>query len=82
MDKKEFSWRDECKKFLLETDKYQVCMKFPDPKGGRPLHFGVIFPNDNLCKIFLRDKETMELTKEYKHYSSIDEMLDAGWDVD
>lgn len=76
----EQDWRKKAKEFLEKFRTGFCCMKLTNPNGGMPKHFGVIYP-DNVCKIFLRDEHGY-ITLDSNEWNSIDEMLDAGWDID
>ncbi len=54
--------------------------KDPKPVEPRYLGFGIVFPTD-VCKICYVDTDG-NVTGETITFKSIDEMLDAGWDVD
>lgn len=62
------------------TDEF-CCVKLIDPKGGWPLNYGVILKDDK-CKIYLRDREYGQVTKDFIEYNSIPQMVQCGWAVD
>jgi hypothetical protein len=68
------------KEFLEKKDFVSCCMKLTNPKGGWPVAFGVIFP-DEITTIYVRDHEG-NLSETVQQYNSVDEILEAGWIVD
>lgn len=62
-----------------DNERY-CCLKFRDPNGDMSKKFGLISGDDNLT-VWLRNKKG-ELTGEFERFSSVEELLDAGWDVD
>lgn len=71
------------KKFLLSKDfgpKGYCHMKFPDPKGGWPLKYGIVYAHD-LKTLYLADTKG-NITEKYEQFESVDAMLAAGWIVD
>lgn len=77
-------WRQKAKDFLTEAkfEKGYCHLKFRDKSSGshRYTQFGIVYP-DNPCEIFLLG-EKGQPSGDSKSFKSIDEMLDAGWDVD
>lgn len=56
------------------------CVKLRNSDGDMPKSFGVVYCGDP-CEIFLRN-DVGDLTDNVVKFNSVEEMLDAGWDVD
>lgn len=84
----DIKWRRKMKEHL-EKGEFgpggYCCLKLRSksstPPGGIPfVNFGVVYPDD-VCKIYLRD-EAGNITTKTQEWDSIDEMFDAGWEID
>lgn len=75
-------WRKKAHDFLKEArfSKGYCHLKLRDKGHGRYVNFGIVYPDD-VCKIYLLD-EKGRVTNKTQEWNSIEEMLDAGWDVD
>lgn len=85
MKKTEIDWRQKAHAFLTAAkfENGRCHMKLYSRNSHRYLAFGVVYPDD-ICKIHLMEftKNGAVLTGKVQEWNSIDEMLDAGWDVD
>lgn len=80
----EQEWRKKAHDFLkaanFEKGFCHLKLRDKDKNSGRYLNFGIVFPGD-VCQIHLLDEHGNDSGKT-QEWNSIDEMLDAGWDVD
>ena len=56
------------------------CLKLRVEDGGMPKEFGIVYDNDNTT-IYYRDKEG-HLSGVFFTFSSVEALLDFGWDID
>lgn len=76
-------WREKAIAFLnaREFPKGYCHMKRRNPSGGMPKEFGVIYPS-NLCQVVILDENMVPIEKKTQDFQSLDDMFEAGWDVD
>jgi hypothetical protein len=76
--------KDATKKHLENSHLWETeacCMKLYDETDDRYLDFGIIWQSDPLT-IFIRDRKTLAITTIFHTFSSVEEMISAGWGVD